>query len=108
MGMNHRKNYSLRNDPSVSFEIEARVTQSGRSGLDGAQITSDIKGVNGGAFRVVVEFGGEFVATKENFTPEMFLHTAISIVESQLESKRYRDTLLKVHSHSGLTQTEWL
>lgn len=105
MGTSHNLEYRLRNSPAETFQIKAQVTKSGKSGLDGAQITSDIQYSGGRSFRFVVEFGGDFVSSKENFTPEMFLHTAVSIVCSQLESKRYQDTLLRVHSHSGLTQT---
>lgn len=108
MHTSHKTQYSLRNSPNDIFEIAASVTKSGKSGLDGAQVTADIKHVSGRGFRYVVEFGGDFVATKENFTPEMFLHTAISIVQSQVESKRYRDTLIKVHAHSGLMETSAL
>lgn len=108
MHTSHTTQYSLRNSPTDIFEIAAGVTKSGKSGLDGAQVTADIKHVSGHSFRYVVEFGGDFVASKENFTPEMFLHTAISIVQSQVESKRYSDTLIKVHAHSGLMETNSL
>ena len=105
MSKSHQTQYTLRNNPSDIFDISAEVTKSGKSGADGAEITAQIKHVSGHAFCYKVEFGGEFAETKENFTPEMYLHTAISIMQSQLESKRYEDTLLKVHRHSGLTDT---
>jgi len=105
MANEYETQYRLRNDAKQLFTIKARVTRSGKSGLEGAEITAHIEHISGRSFTYVVDFGGEFVETKENFTPEMFLHTAVSIVEAQIESKKYRDTLLQVHCHSGLTQT---
>ena len=105
MSISHQKSYSLRNDSKQTFKIEAEVTRSGKSGDEGAEIEARITGPGEQSFKFVVEFGGDFVETKANFSPEMYLHTALSIVESQIESKRYRDTFLQVHRHSGLTAT---
>ena len=100
------KKYSLRNDEAHAFDIEAEVTKSGKTGDKGAEITAHIRGGPDLNFSYVVEFGGDFVKTKENFTPEMYLLTALSIIESQLESKRYLDTKLSVLNDSGLTLTD--
>jgi hypothetical protein len=105
MAINHETQYSLRNDSGQLFTIRAEVTRSGKSGTDGAEITASIEHISGATFTYVVDFGGEFTETKANFTPEMYLHTAISIMEAQLESKKYQATLLRVHRHSGLTDT---
>jgi hypothetical protein len=105
MSTRHQTQYSLRNDKSQTFQIDAEITRSGKRGDEGAEVTAKIQPFQGLPFTFVVEFGGEFVQTKQNFTPEMYLHTASSIVQSQIESKRYRDTLLRVHKHSGLTET---
>ncbi len=105
MAATHETQYRLRNDKQSVYQIEASVTKSGKSGLDGAEVTGVIKAPTGATFTYLVEFGGDFVVTKENFTPEMFLHTAISIMQSQIESKRHSDTWLHVHRHSGLTET---
>ena len=105
MAATHETQYRLRNDKQSVYQIEASVTKSGKSGLDGAEITGTIQSPGGSKFTYLVEFGGDFVVTKENFTPEMFLHTAISIMESQIESKRHVDTWLQVYRHSGLTET---
>ena len=105
MAATYEKQYSLRNESAQLFTIHAEVTRSGKSGLDGAEITAKIEHVSGKSFTYVVDFSGEFVETKENFTPEMFLHTAISIMEAQLESKKYFDTHIAVHRHSGLSDT---
>jgi hypothetical protein len=99
------KQYSLRNDSKEVFTIKAEVTKEHKTGDKGGEITAKISHPNIETFTFVVEFGGDFVKTKKNFTPEMFLHTAVSIVESQIESKRYVDTALKVHKASGLTET---
>lgn len=108
MAISFEKQYSLRNDAQEVFTIEAFVSKSNKSGDEGAEITAKISHPTVDPFTFVVEFGGEFVKTKANFTPEMFLHTAISIVESQIESKKYLDTRLKVHKDSGLTETSRL
>lgn len=102
----HKTQYSLRNDKAQVFHIQAEVTRSYAAGDQGAEITALIERPRGEPFRYIVEFGGEFTKSKKNFTPEMYLHTAISIVCSQLESQRYYDTKLSVHRDSGLTETE--
>jgi hypothetical protein len=99
------KQYSLRNDSKEVFTIKAEVTEEYETGAQGATITAKISHQTIKPFTFVVEFGGDFVKTKSNFTPEMYLHTAISIVESQIESKKYVDTRLKVSKDSGLTET---
>lgn len=105
MANSHEKQYSLRNDSKQTFTIKAEVSKANPSGDQGAEITATIYHKSKLPFTYVVEFGGDFVKTKKNFTPEMYLHTAISIVESQIESKRHVDTLLSVHKASGLTET---
>ena len=99
------KQYSLRNDSKEVFSIQAEVTKEYKKGDQGAEITAKISHPDHEPFTYVVEFSGDFVKTKKNFTPEMYLHTAISIVESQIESKKYVNTQLRVHKHSGLTET---
>ena len=99
------KQYRLRNDSKEVFQIEASVTREHKSGDQGAEITGTITHRAKKPFKYVVEFGGEFTKTKKNFTPEMYLHTAISIMESQIESKKHVDTRLWVHKDSGLTET---
>ncbi|MFA5504340.1 MAG: hypothetical protein WC314_01305 [Vulcanimicrobiota bacterium] len=99
------KIYKLRNHPGEVFTIRAQVTKENPTGDLGAEITATITHLDKRPFRYVVEFGGDFVKTKKNFTPEMFLHTAVSIVESQIESQKHEDTRLRVYKDSGLTET---
>lgn len=105
MASSVEKQYSLRNDSQEVFDIKAEVTKEYDSGDKGAEITARISHPAKKPFTYVVTFGGDFVKTKKNFTPEMYLHTAVSIVESQIESKRHVDTMLRVHRDSGLTET---
>jgi hypothetical protein len=94
--------YKLRNHPQRAFRIEAAVEAAGNSG---ATVTATVREGDGEPFTYVVEFSGEFVASKSNFDPEMYLHTAISVVQSQLESLKHGSTLLRVHRASGLIET---
>ena len=100
------KLYSLRNDAKRTFAISAEVTSGTKAGTKGAEIKASISEGEGKPFTYVVKFSDEFCATKKNFTPDMFLHTAISIMEAQIESKKHVDTLLEVHRHSGLIDTQ--
>lgn len=103
----HQTTYSLRNEPERVFTINAGVADSDSQG-DGASIEAEIREADGDPFNYVVDFSDEFVATKTNFTPEMFLHTAISIICAQIESHQHRPTRLRVHRDSGLIETEAL
>lgn len=95
----------MRNDSKRIFQIQAEVTSGKKAGTSGADIKAVVSEGENQPFTYVVKFSDEFVATKKDFTPEMFLHTAISIVEAQIESKKHVDTLLRVHRHSGLIET---
>lgn len=99
----HQTLYRLRNHPQRAFAIEAEVRQHDPSQ---AVIAATIREGEGPPFLFEVEFGGPFLATKEHFTDEMLLHTALSIVTSQLESLQHRPTRLRVHQASGLIHTE--
>ena len=99
----HQTVYKLRNHPNRVFEIDASVTESGPGG---ATITAHITEAGKEPFTYRVEFGHEFTASKANFDAEMYLHTAISVMQSQIESHKHRSTLLRVHRGSGLIDTE--
>ncbi len=99
----HQTVYKLRNHPARKFSIAASVTE---ERADGAVISATIKEEGKSAeFTYVVEFGGAFTETKRHFTGEMYLHTALSLMQSQLESLKHRSTLMKVYRTSGLTET---
>lgn len=99
----HQTVYQLRNHPARRFLIEASVVEK-RS--DGALISATIKeDGRPNPFTYRVDFGGAFTETKTHFSGEMYLHTALSLICSQLESLQHRSTLMKVHKASGLTET---
>ncbi len=104
----HQTTYSLRNQPERVFTIDAGVADSDPKREEGASIEAEIRESDGDPFTYVVDFSNEFVATKKNFTPEMYLHTAISIICAQIESHQHRPTRLRVHRDSGLIETEAL
>lgn len=99
----HQTVYKLRNHPERSFSINAAIE---RAGQDGATIVAEIQEGRREPFTYKVEFSGPFVETKKDFDGEMYLHTALSLVCSQIESLRHVPTLLRVRSASGLVQTE--
>lgn len=99
---NHQTVYKLRNHPGRAFSIDAAVTKVGEGG---ATITARVAEHGKTPFTYVVEFSEGFTSTKSNFDGEMYLHTAISVVQSQIESLQHRSTLLRVHHASGLIET---
>jgi hypothetical protein len=99
----HQTVYKLRNHPNRAFTIDAAI---GAVDAKGAKVTAQIHEAGGQPFTFVVEFSEGFVSTKGNFDGEMYLHTAISVMQSQLESLQHRSTLLRVHRASGLIETE--
>ena len=99
----HQTVYKLRNHPERSFSIDASVSQ---SGSEGATIVAKVSEAGREPFTYQVEFSGAFVETKRDFDPEMYLHTALSLVCSQIESLKHRPTLMRVQAASGLVQTE--
>lgn len=98
----HKTVYTLRNHPNRSFTIDAEVSQ---ARPDGATITAQVQESGREPFTYVVEFSGAFTSTKGNFDGEMYLHTAISVMQSQIESLQHRSTRLRVHRASGLIET---
>lgn len=98
----HQTVYKLRNHPERAFHIDASVAQAGPGG---ATITAQVTEEGKKPFTFQVEFEGEFTSTKEGFDGEMYLHTAISVMQSQIESHQHRSTLLRVHRGSGLIDT---
>lgn len=98
--------YALRNDASKTFELQARAVTPSARDLPGCSVEIDITSSSGDSFRYRVEFSGDFVATKSDFTESMFLGTAVSVATAQLESLRHRSTRLLVHRASGLIDTE--
>lgn len=98
----HKTEYKLRNHPHRVFDIDASVTQEGK---DGTTITAQVCERGKEPFTYVVEFSEGFIATKPDFDGEMFLHTAISVIQSQVESHLHRSTRLRVHRASGLIET---
>ncbi len=94
--------YQLRNDKSAAFKIEARGEGGGQSG---ATVRARIESEAGDAFTYEVVFKGDFVKTKADFTEEMYVLTALSVVQSQLESMVHQDTRLVVEQASGLITT---
>ena len=99
----HVHEYRLRNQPDRRFRIEAssRVDGSG-AGLVRALVTAP----EGSSFRYELVFEGDFTSTKACFDAEAFLHTALSLVEGQIESGVHRDTRFRTVRTSGLTLTE--
>lgn len=103
-----RSSYALRNHPGKTFELTARTVPSPdeNQSTSGCTVRVDIAPGGGEPFQLLIEFGGDFVATKREFTESMYLGTALSVATSQLESLRHRSTRLKVHRASGLIDTE--
>lgn len=95
--------YKLRNHPERQFSIDASVE---RADGDGATIVAEVREAGRPPFTYKVEFSGPFVETKKDFDAEMYLHTALSVVYSQIESLRHVPTLLRVQAASGLVLTE--
>lgn len=99
----HSTLYKLRNQPLRSFTISLRLQE---ESAEKVAIAAHIKDqVHGNTFDYRVEFSSDFIASKTNFDGEMYLHTALSVVQSQIESLQHRDTLLSVHRGSGLIET---
>lgn len=102
----HEKVYSMRNYPQRKFQIKATFSKG--KGDTVAAVSADIREGEGDPFRYIVEFAGEFTSTKSDFTDEMYLLTAVSVMESQIESHKHVGTLLRIHRDSGLIHTEFL
>lgn len=102
----HETVYALRNHPNRKFSIQASLDKASKGGADGASVTGEIREGEGEPFTYVVRFEDEFTSTKANFDEEMYLLTAISLMQSQIESHKHRSTLLRVHRDSGLIHTE--
>ncbi len=100
-----KKSYPLRNHQDRTFTIDARVADKAEDGSRLA-VQAEITEVGKDPFIYLVEFSDPFIATKANFTDEMFLHTAVAIMEAQLESLLHRSTILRIHRESGLIDTE--
>lgn len=95
--------YRLRNHPNRAFTIDASTTA---EDAEGATIIAQVQEAGRPPFTYLVEFSEGFTATKKNFDGEMYLHTAISVVQSQIESLQHRSTRLRVHRASGLIETK--
>lgn len=95
--------YRLRNEPQKTFSVEASAEGAGASG---SVVRATVTRYDGLCFHYEIVFEGEFSASKPNFTEEMYLETALSIVHSQIESHVHRDTRMSVHEESGLMRTE--
>lgn len=102
MSHKHQTVYRLRNHPGRSFTIDASVSKEGK---DGTTVTAQIAEGEGAPFTYVVEFTEEFISSKADFDGEMYLHTAVSVIQSQIESLKHRSTKLRVHRASGLIET---
>lgn len=100
----HRTEYKLRNHPQRVFDIDASLSKEGK---DGTSVTAQVQERRAGSepFTYLVEFSDAFIATKPDFDGEMYLHTAISVIQSQIESHLHRSTRLRVHRASGLIET---
>ncbi len=101
-----RSSYALRNHPDKTFELTARTLPPSDESAVGCTVEIEVVPTDGVPFRIQIEFGGDFVATKQDFTQSMYLGTALSVATSQLESLRHRSTRLKIHRASGLIDTE--
>lgn len=99
----YRHEYCLRNQRDQRYLIEAEASG---CGAEGCRVKALITAPDGRAFRYEVCFEGEFAATKPGFDEEMYLHTALSIVQGQIESHVHEDTRIRVSSASGLLHTE--
>jgi hypothetical protein len=102
MSDKHHSVYRLRNHPNRVFTLQASISKQDQ---DETVITAQISEEGKPPFTYVVEFTEEFVASKANFDGEMYLHTAVSVMQSQIESLRHRNTRLRVHRASGLIET---
>ena len=91
--------YRLRNEPEKQFSIDASAKGSGKKG---SVIKALVKRYDEREFRYEVRFGGPFTETKDNFTADMYLETALNVVRSQIESHRHEDTLIVLEEASGL------
>ena len=99
----HVHEYRLRNHPDRCFRVEAA---SHTPATGGALVRALVTAPEGQSFRYELVFEGDFVATKANLDAEAWLHTALSLVEGQIESGVHRDTRFRTLRTSGLTRTE--
>jgi hypothetical protein len=99
----HQSLYKLRNTPSIRFSIEAETVHFGE---DGAVVHARIRRNDGVRFGYEVCFSREYCHTKPRFDGESYLHTALSVVHSQLESHIHRDTRITLQVNSGMPRTE--
>ncbi len=95
--------YRLRNEPEKHFAIEAQAKGGGKKG---SVVKALVKRYDEREFRYEVRFGGPFAETKDNFTADMYLETALNVVRSQIESHRHEDTLIVLEAASGLMDSE--
>lgn len=102
----HQSVYTMRNYPQRQFTINAELDKGSKSGTSGASVTGQIQEGSGDPFTYVVQFSDEFTSTKSNFNDEMYLLTAVSVMQSQIESHQHSGTLLRIHRDSGLIHTE--
>ena len=98
-----RDQYSLRNEPKVSFLF--KVATEG-SGIQGATTKASITQNDGRSFCYEVVFRGEYCQTKANFSSSMYEDAALDLIRSQLESGLYQDTRILLEVNSGLPRTE--
>ena len=92
-------NYRLRNEPEKHFSIQAKAEGSGKKG---SVVRALIKRYDEREFRYEVRFTGPFTETKDNFSADMYLETALNVIRSQLESHRHEDTVIVLEDASGL------
>ncbi|MBI3928716.1 MAG: hypothetical protein HY319_24465 [Armatimonadetes bacterium] len=99
----HTIRYALRNEKEKTFEIDAVAEGAGSSG---STVKATITRFDGHSFRYEVVFRGEFARTKENFTEEMYLLTALDVMKAQLESHVHEHTRIVLEQASGLMTSE--
>ena len=102
-GLIPRDRYQLRNDSSQTFALTSSASGEGQSGCT---VRVVVVRHDGHRFRMEVVFDGEYSASKANFTSDMYLDTALSLVRSQIESRVHRDTRIHLNVNSGLPITE--
>lgn len=95
--------YKLRNTPAIHFTVDVQVLGPDASG---ATVRASIKRNDGLRFRYEVVFSPEYCGSKPRFDADSYRETALSVINSQLESHVHRDTRIELRVNSGMPRTQ--
>src|SRR5690606_31166322 len=99
----YRHEYCLRNQRDQKYLIEAEATG---SGLEGCVVKALITAPDGRTFRYEVRCGGAVASTEPALSEVRYLHTSLTFVRGQTESRMRQVSAIRVFSASGLLHTE--